>query len=59
MSAKKPNTVLAPLVIAGITIGFLGAAYKFIFIDSKSPKKEQNENLVNSKAENDDEKRDE
>lgn len=35
MSSKKPNTLLAPLAIAGITIGFLGAAYKFIFVDSK------------------------
>lgn len=53
MSAKKPNTLLAPLVIAGITIGFLGAAYKFIFVDSKSTKKEQKENSVNLATKND------
>lgn len=35
MASKKPNSFLAPLAIAGITIGFLSAAYKFIFVDSK------------------------
>lgn len=28
---KKPNNVFAPLVIAGITVGFLASAYKYIF----------------------------
>lgn len=28
---KRPNTVIAPLVIAGITIGFFTAAYRFVF----------------------------
>lgn len=35
MKSKKPNKILSPLIIAGITIGFLGAAYKFIFIPAK------------------------
>ncbi|MCO8096526.1 hypothetical protein NI462_04950 [Acinetobacter lwoffii] len=35
MNTKKPNKVLAPLVIAGITIGFFTAAYRFIFVKSK------------------------
>lgn len=35
MALKKPNLFLAPLAIAGIMIGFFGAAYKFIFVDSK------------------------
>ena len=35
MNTKKPNKILAPLVIAGITIGFFTAAYRFIFIKSK------------------------
>ncbi|MDM1342745.1 hypothetical protein HXZ95_00520 [Acinetobacter pseudolwoffii] len=41
MNRKKPNKILTPLVIAGITIGFLGAAYKFIFVDSKRTEKAQ------------------
>lgn len=32
---KQPNRFLAPIVIAGITVGFLASAYKFIF---KKPK---------------------
>lgn len=31
MKIRKPNKIVAPLVIAGITIGFLTAAYRFIF----------------------------
>lgn len=34
---KQPNRFLAPIVIAGITVGFLASAYKFIF---KKPKVE-------------------
>lgn len=30
---KQPNRFLAPIVIAGITVGFLASAYKFIFIN--------------------------
>ncbi|MGE8539010.1 MAG: hypothetical protein ACN6NI_06980 [Acinetobacter sp.] len=41
MNSKKPNTVLAPLVIAGITIGFFTAAYKFIFAKSKQVKQSE------------------
>lgn len=28
---KRPNKFLAPVVIAGVTIGFLASAYKFVF----------------------------
>lgn len=28
---KTPNKFLAPIVIAGVTIGFLASAYKFVF----------------------------
>lgn len=35
---NKSNKVLAPIIIAGITIGFLASAYKFVF---KKPKKQQ------------------
>lgn len=38
MSKKKPNNFIAPFVIAGITVGFLASAYKFVFA---KPKKQQ------------------
>ena len=41
MNAKKPNKVLAPLVITGITIGFFTAAYRFIFVKSKADKRSE------------------
>ncbi|MEN8399044.1 hypothetical protein [Acinetobacter towneri] len=31
MSKSPPNKFFAPIVIAGITIGFFVAAYKFVF----------------------------
>ncbi|QTD58916.1 MULTISPECIES: hypothetical protein [Acinetobacter] len=31
MSKSVPNKFFAPIVIAGITIGFFVAAYKFVF----------------------------
>ena len=36
MSKKKPNNFIAPIVIAGITVGFLASAYKFVFAKPKS-----------------------
>ncbi|MFV5491854.1 hypothetical protein [Acinetobacter sp. ASP199] len=41
MNAKKPNKVLAPLIIAGITIGFFTAAYRFIFVKSKEDERSE------------------
>ncbi len=35
---KKPGRFLAPIVIAGITVGFLASAYKFVFNKSNSSK---------------------
>ena len=35
---KTPNKFLAPVVIAGVTIGFLASAYKFVFAQPKSVK---------------------
>ena len=35
---KKPGHFLAPVVIAGITVGFLASAYKFVFSKSDSSK---------------------
>lgn len=33
--AKAPNKFLAPVIIAGITIGFLASARRFIFAKPK------------------------
>lgn len=38
MSNKQPNKLIAPIVFAGITIGFLASAYKFVFA---KPNKQQ------------------
>ena len=31
MTSKKPSKVVAPIIIVGITVGFLASAYKFVF----------------------------
>ncbi|MBJ9985979.1 hypothetical protein IAE19_11090 [Acinetobacter sp. S40] len=38
---KQPNRFIAPIVIAGITVGFLVSAYKFVFAKPKSEQTEQ------------------
>lgn len=45
MSNRKPNKFLAPVIIAGITVGFLVSAYKFIFA------KDQHQLSTNAQAE--------
>lgn len=35
MAKKKPNNWFAPIVIAGLTVGLLASAYKFIFANEK------------------------
>lgn len=35
MQSRKPNKWLAPVIMAGITVGFLVSAYKFIFAKTK------------------------
>lgn len=40
MSKKAPNKFFAPIVIAGITIGFLASAYQFIFAQKKRKEKQ-------------------
>ena len=35
MSKKQPNKFIAPIVIAGITVGFFISAYKFVFAQPK------------------------
>ncbi|WP_335951656.1 hypothetical protein [Acinetobacter beijerinckii] len=37
---KRPNRVFAPIIIAGITVGFLASAYKFVVAKSNSSKEE-------------------
>lgn len=54
MSNKQPNKLIAPIVIAGITIGFLASAYKFVFAKSskqqdKMIQHEQEDQLKDSK----------
>ncbi|WP_180170218.1 hypothetical protein [Acinetobacter sp. YH12027] len=41
--AKTPNKFLAPVIIAGITVGFLASARRFIFAKSKRTDLEQTE----------------
>ncbi|WP_171263327.1 hypothetical protein [Acinetobacter sp. ANC 4648] len=41
MTQNKPNKFIAPIVIAGITVGFLASAYKFIVSKPKSQDKQQ------------------
>ena len=46
MSKKAPNKVLAPIVIAGITIGFLASAYKFIFAAKQRTEIEHEDSII-------------
>ena len=34
MNKKSPNKFFAPIVIAGLTVGFFVSAYKFVFGNS-------------------------
>jgi len=36
MSKKAPNKYFAPIIIAGITVGFFVSAYKFVFAKPKA-----------------------
>ena len=38
MTHKKPNKVVAPIIIVGITVGFLASAYKFVFANKDKPR---------------------
>lgn len=40
---KQPNKFLAPIAIAGVTIGFLASAYKFVFAKAEPNKTRQQE----------------
>ncbi|WP_445404459.1 hypothetical protein [Acinetobacter vivianii] len=41
---KRPNRVFAPIIIAGITVGFLASAYKFVVAKSSPTKEKSIEN---------------
>lgn len=49
MKKSAPNRVAAPLVIAGVTIGFLASAYHFVF--SARHKNQQHETHTAHQAE--------
>ena len=51
MNIKKPNHWFAPLIIAGITIGFASAAYQFIFKDLKQAQAKKSKRQETEKAE--------
>ena len=45
---KKPNRVVAPIIIAGITVGFLVSAYKFVVAKTNSSKVKSTEKTESS-----------
>ncbi|WP_171334202.1 hypothetical protein [Acinetobacter sp. CFCC 10889] len=51
MSKKQPNKFIAPIVIAGVTVGFLASAYKFVFAKPKKLKAEEVAQLEEEQAE--------
>lgn len=57
MSKKQPNRFIAPIVIAGITVGFFISAYKFVFAQPKQTMNQiENEDAVNESPATQDEK---
>ena len=58
MSKKQPNKFIAPIVIAGITVGFFISAYKFVFAQPKQITDQiEHEDAVNKTLETKDEKK--
>ncbi|WP_340600634.1 hypothetical protein [Acinetobacter sp. HZNU-JH01] len=55
---KRPNRVFTPIIIAGITVGFLASAYKFVFAKANN-EKQQSQLNTHKKSNLDDAKRDE
>ena len=49
---RKPNKFLAPIVIAGVTIGFLASAYKFVFAKPEQLKSEHINETEKNKDQN-------
>lgn len=58
MSKKQPNKFIAPIVIAGITVGFFISAYKFVFAQPKQTTDQiEHEDALNKSLETKDEKK--
>lgn len=58
MSKKQPNKFIAPIVIAGITVGFFISAYKFVFAQPKQTTDQiEHEDAVNKSLETKDERK--
>ena len=58
MSKKQPNKFIAPIVIAGITVGFFIRAYKFVFAQPKQITDQiEHEDAVNKSLETKDERK--
>ena len=58
MSKKQPNKFIAPIVIAGITVGFFISAYKFVFAQPKQTTDQiEHEDTVNKSPETQDERK--
>lgn len=58
MSKKQPNKFIAPIVIAGITVGFFISAYKFVFAQPKQITDQiEHEDAVNKSLETKDERK--
>ena len=45
---EKPNRFVAPIIIAGITVGFLVSAYKFVVAKSNTGKTTPTANMQQS-----------
>ena len=58
MSKKQPNKFIAPIVTAGITVGFFISAYKFVFAQPKQTTDQiEHEDAVNKSLETKDERK--
>lgn len=58
MSKKQPNRFIAPIVIAGITVGFFISAYKFVFAQPKQTTDQiEHDDAVNKSLETKDERK--
>lgn len=58
MSKKQPNKFIAPIVIAGITVGFFISAYKFVFAQPKQTTDQiEHEDAVNKSLETKDKRK--
>jgi len=55
MLKKRPNNLIAPIVIAGITAGFFISAYRFVFAKLKTEPEEKSQQAPADFAENSDE----